>query len=206
MKVATGGFKPFHNMWQSWNPFNVFCTLVLPSTRFVNTPPLERSNLPRRGKAYRDYLTWMQASWLAKPHYYFVFEALDFCDRKSRAAYAQSFALWQQAIIEIMFAISLLLLLARDTYIMVLVNYTFNATPPERLQQHPLLFTKNRTDRTFFGWRLNSARPSHPGYSTILMRSEIPSGIFAKFCTVAASNNRDHARNLSYYCLLALHI
>jgi len=23
---------------------------------------------------------------------------------------------------------------------------------------------------------------------------------------VAASNNRDHARNLSYYCLLALHI
>jgi len=23
---------------------------------------------------------------------------------------------------------------------------------------------------------------------------------------LAASNNRDHARNLSYYCLLALHI
>jgi len=53
---------------------------------------------------------------------------------------------------------SLLLLLARLTYIMVLffahiqfvVNYTINATPPERLQQHPLLFTTNRTDRTFF--------------------------------------------------------
>jgi len=28
----------------------------------------------------------------------------------------------------------------------------------------------------------------------------------AKLRTVAASNNRDHARNLSYYCLLALHI
>ena len=27
----------------------------------------------------------------------------------------------------------------------------------------------------------------------------------AKLCTIAASNNRDHARNLSYYCLLALH-
>jgi len=53
---------------------------------------------------------------------------------------------------------SLLLLLARATYIMVLffthipfvVNHTINATPPERLQQHPLLFTTNHTDRTLF--------------------------------------------------------
>jgi len=30
------------------------------------------------------------------------------------------------------------------------VNHTINATPPERLQQHPLIFTMNRTDRTFF--------------------------------------------------------
>jgi len=51
-----------------------------------------------------------------------------------------------------------LLLLARATYIMVLffthipfvVNHTINTTPPERLQQHPLLFTANHTDRTFF--------------------------------------------------------
>ena len=40
----------------------------------------------------------------------------------------------------------------------------------------------------------------------ILLRSEIPSGMCAKLHTVAACNNRDHARNLSYYCLLALHI
>jgi len=53
---------------------------------------------------------------------------------------------------------SLFLLLARATYIMVLffthilfvVNHTINATPPERLQQHPLLLTTNYTDRTFF--------------------------------------------------------
>jgi len=33
------------------------------------------------------------------------------------------------------------------------VNRTFNATPTERLQQHPLLFTTNHTiDRTFFLW------------------------------------------------------
>jgi len=96
---------------------------------------------------------------------------------------------------------SLLALLARATYIMVLffthipfvVNHTINATPPERLQQHPLLFTTNHTDRTFFVWRLNLARPPHPDDSTILLRSEIASGMCAKLHTVAASNNRDHA-------------
>jgi len=83
------------------------------------------------------------------------------------------------------------------THIPFVVNHTITATPPERLQQHPLLFTANCTDRTFFVWRLNSARPSHPGHSTILMRSEIPTGICAKLRPAAASNNRDHARNLS---------
>jgi len=50
--------------------------------------------------------------------------------------------------------------------------------------------------------------PSVPRHSRhlILLRSEIPSDICAKLRTVAASNNRDHACNLSYYCLLALHI
>ena len=43
-------------------------------------------------------------------------------------------------------------------------------------------------------WMLNSARPPHPGHSTILLRSEIPSGMCAKLRTVAASNNRDHSR------------
>jgi len=94
---------------------------------------------------------------------------------------------------------SLLLLLARATYIMVLfcthipfmANHTINATPLERLQQHPLFFTMNHTVRTFFVWRLNSAWSPHPGQSTILLRSEIPSGMCAKLRTVAASNNRD---------------
>jgi len=40
----------------------------------------------------------------------------------------------------------------------------------------------------------------------VMLRSEIPSGMCAKLRTVAARNNRDHAYNLSYYCLLALHI
>jgi len=158
------------------------------------------------------------------------------CDQNSRAACAQSFAPRQQVVIMrrnlsmrtlvIMFncshinigraftSQSLLLLLACTTYTMVLffthipfvVNHTINATPPERLQQHPLLSTTNHTDRTFFVRRLNSARHPHPGHSTTLLRLEIPSVMCAKLRTMAASNNRDHARNLSYYCLLALHI
>jgi len=70
-----------------------------------------------------------------------------------------------------------LLLLVRVTHIWALcfahipfiVNRTFNATPTERLQQHPLLFATNRTYHTFFLWRLHPARPSHPGHSTILL-------------------------------------
>ena len=104
------------------------------------------------------------------------------CDRKSRAAYAQSFALWQQATIEftchghssrtlLLRSIVDIVSITRDytprslynclfaphicmvllfTHIPFVVNHTINATPPERLQQHPLLFTTNHTDRTFF--------------------------------------------------------
>ena len=36
----------------------------------------------------------------------------------------------------------------------------------------------------------------------MLLRSEIPSGMCAKLRTVAASNNRDHARNLSLRSLV----
>ena len=99
-----------------------------------------------------------------------------------------------------------LLLLVRARYIWVLfftnlpfmVNHTFNTTPMERLQQHPLLFTMNCTEHTFCLCRLHLARPSHPGHSIILLRSETPSGMCAKLHIVAASNNRDHTpRSLS---------
>jgi len=39
-------------------------------------------------------------------------------------------------------------------------NYTFSATPPEKLQQHPLVFPMNRTYCTFFLSRLYLATPS----------------------------------------------
>ena len=103
---------------------------------------------------------------------------------------------------------ALLLLLARATHMMVLffthipfvVNHTINATPPERLQQHPLLFATNHTDRTFFVWRLNSVQPSHPRHSTILSRSEIPSGMRAKLRTVAAESCWNRLRICGHLC------
>jgi len=45
-------------------------------------------------------------------------------------------------------------------------NHTFNTTPTERYQQHPLVFAMNGTCCTFFLWRLHLAPPSHPGEST----------------------------------------
>jgi len=112
------------------------------------------------------------------------------------------------------FAAITLLLLVRATYIWVLffvhipfvVNRTFNATPLERLQQHPHLLKMNCTDRMFFSWSLDLPRPSNPAYSTTFMRSESPSSKCAKLHTVAASSNRDHAAQSLYYCLFAPHI
>jgi len=46
----------------------------------------------------------------------------------------------------------------------------------------------------------------HANCADQVMRSAIPSGMCAMLRTAAASNNRDHARNLSYYCSLVLHI
>jgi len=50
----------------------------------------------------------------------------------------------------------------------------------------------------------NLTRTSHPGHSTILLRSESPSSKRAKFHIVAASNNRDHTPR-SLYCCFSRH-
>ena len=67
------------------------------------------------------------------------------CDRKSRAACAQSFALWQQATIEITRRDNSIIACSRHIYIVFfftqipfVVNHTYNATPPERLQHYPM--------------------------------------------------------------------
>jgi len=42
------------------------------------------------------------------------------------------------------------------------------------------------------------------GIYLVLLRSEIPNGMCAKLRTVAASNNKDHARNLSFRMLVVV--
>jgi len=91
---------------------------------------------------------------------------------------AQSFALWQQAAIEFtrrdhsrrhryhvqstvqvthhdhsIIACSRHIYRVFFAHISFVVNRAFSATPAERLQRHPLFFTTNRTDPTFFLWR-----------------------------------------------------
>ena len=39
-------------------------------------------------------------------------------------------------------------------HVLGMQNHTFNATPTEKLQQHPLVFLMNRTYCMFFLWRL----------------------------------------------------
>ena len=68
------------------------------------------------------------------------------CDRKSRAACAQSFAPWQQATIEITRRDHSIIVCSGHIHIFLffahipfVVNHTINATPPERLQQYSFL-------------------------------------------------------------------
>jgi len=65
------------------------------------------------------------------------------CDRKSRAAYAQSFAPWQQATIEITRRDHSIIACSRHIHIFLffahipfVVNHTTNAATPERLQRY----------------------------------------------------------------------
>jgi len=62
------------------------------------------------------------------------------CDQKSRAACAQSFALWQQATIEFTCHDYSIIACSRHIYVVLffahipfVVNRTFNATPTQRL-------------------------------------------------------------------------
>ena len=82
-------------------------------------------------------------------------------------------------------------------------NHTFNATPTERFQQHPLVFAMNRNCCTFFLWRLHLAPPSHPGQNTTLLWLERPSSKCAKLPTVASSNNKYLTSCSSYFCMFA---
>ena len=122
------------------------------------------------------------------------------CDRKSLAAYAQSFALWQQATVEFTCHDHSIIACSRHLmYGVVLHAHSVRGeshiqrnTTGEVATTFPPFYNEPHRSH-FFLWRLHLARPSHPGHSTILSRSESPSGMCAKLDIVAASNNRDHA-------------
>jgi len=74
---------------------------------------------------------------------------------KARAACAQSFALWQQATMEIMRCNRSIIACSRHVYLVLffahipfVVNHTFNATPPERLQHCCMLGWKSCEQET----------------------------------------------------------
>ena len=105
-----------------------------------------------------------------------------------------------------------LLLLVHTTHVLVLHAH------PVRGESHiqcnanravattSLLFIMNRTNRTFFLWRLHLAQSSHPGHSTILLRPESLSGKCTMLLTVAATNNRDHLSRSLYLLVCATYI
>jgi len=71
------------------------------------------------------------------------------CDRKSRAAHAQSFTLWQQATIEFTCHDHSITACSRQIYVVLflahipfVVNCAFSATPTERLQQQLAFFAR----------------------------------------------------------------
>jgi len=78
-------------------------------------------------------------------------------------------------------------------HILFMVNHTINTTQRRSCNNIPSFLQWTAPIAHSFLWRLHTARPPHPGHSTIWLRSEILSGMCAKLRTVAASNNRDHA-------------
>jgi len=103
------------------------------------------------------------------------------CDRKARAACAQSFALWQQTTTVIMRRNHSIITCSRHFcvvlffgHISFVVNQTFNATPTERLQQHPLVLQRTASiARSFCGgciWhdRMNTASEDRYLYRWLL--------------------------------------
>ena len=111
-----------------------------------------------------------------------------------------------------------------------MVNRTINATPAEGLQQHSLLFTTNRTDRTFFcedcTWhdlhilvtapfcRDLKARAACAQSLTlwqqatieIMRRNHSSSTLVIMFNRSEDSTSRDSTPQSLYYCLFVPHI
>ena len=121
------------------------------------------------------------------------------CDQKAWTEIAQSFKLWQQAIIEITRRDHSIIVCSRHIYLCVAlcahpicgeshfqrnINWEVATTSPpfcsELHLSHILL------------WRLHLAAPSHPGQSTTLLWLESPGGKYAKLHTGSKQQYRSH--------------
>jgi len=100
------------------------------------------------------------------------------CDRKPRMASAQSFTLWQHATMKFTRRDHSIIACSCRIYMGVVLRahsvrgelrIQRNANGEVACCNNSLFFTTNRTDRTFFLWRLHLARPSHPSHSTIFV-------------------------------------
>ena len=122
---------------------------------------------------------------------------------------------WQQATIEIMrrnlsyyclFAPCIVYWVLFFAHIPFVVNHTFNATPAERLQQHPSFLQRTAP----IARSLCGGCTWHDLYILVTAPfccdRKSPSGMCAKLRTVAANSNRVHAPQSLYYCLFALHV
>ena len=116
-------------------PFVVNHTFnVTPAERLQQHPlPLQRTAPMTR--SFCEVCTWQDLHILVTAPFC--------CDRKARAACAQSFALCQQTTIQIMRRNHSVIACSRHVYVVLffahipfVVNHTFNATPAETLQQH----------------------------------------------------------------------
>jgi len=119
---------------------------------------------------------------------------------KARVSYAQSFALWLQATIEFTCHDHSIIACLCHIYIYLLffahvpfvVNHTINAAPTKRLQQHPLLFTRTAPIARSFCEGFTQHDLHIVVTAPFCCDRKSPSGICAKFRTVAACNNRVH--------------
>ena len=133
-----------------------------------------------------------------------------FCDRKARAASAQSFALWQQATIDITcrdyFIIACLCHLYRN--VVLRAHSVRGETCIQRNASREVAttsppFSKNRTDSSSFCEGFTWLELHILVTAPFCCDWKSPSGMCTKLRTVAASNNKDHTQWSLYYCLFA---
>jgi len=130
-KATTCHLSPLQFFWYVWS-WNSARAVVMKKSKMIECQVCDKVNFAPASflwkvrwvvaafngllqtESHKTYNQWWGSKVKAKKKYC--------CDRKSWAAYAQSFALWQQATIEIMLAISLTIACSRYVYIGIIIH------------------------------------------------------------------------------------